>query len=294
MNAPTITAYTIPAPKRSFAIYLLGVTVVIGVIALGLAAWSAFKVVNEPAEAFFKAMLIEVSAIAEAVALARAKRRRDYILPLLGMTVAVLVSGTYNYTQAAQSAGGKTLTTIELYAIALGPLAAVSLLALNFGKALRDFEAAVAQWLIERQAWFDSEVTKYNDAQRAEQLRLEGIEAQRLVDERKRADRDAERQLRLEALRLEHELKLKLSEHPTEQAARPVDTGEQPIEHSPNPTEHRWTLSELRAWLPSANGETPKNATELERLTRVPRSTADRWFREEVRPHLEKVEHHKN
>jgi hypothetical protein len=313
MIEPKLSTYTIPAPERPAVLYFLGGTVVIGVIALGLAALSAFAVVNNPVEAFFKAVLIEASAIAEAVALARAKRRRDYILPLLGMIVAVWVSGTYNYTQAAQSPGGKRLSPVELYALAIGPLAAVSLLALNFGKALRDFESAGVQWLTDRQTWFDAAMVQYNAWRHAEQLRLEQVardeaearrvaETQRLADERERTERalqsqreteERERQAQLKREDAEAQRQARERERDRKHAERmkelengssggtpvtPTGTIWNPDEAPASPAGKPWeSYAEFAEFMTAQNGSAPKTAAEVEKMG-LPHSTAYRYW----------------
>lgn len=295
MLQPSLTHYTIPAPTRNIIFWALALATSIGVVALGLAAYSAFAVVNNPIEAGFKALLIEISAIAEALALARAKRRRDYIVPVFGMLIAVVVSGTYNYTQAASSTGGKALSTWELYALAIGPLAAVTMLALGLSKTIRDHDAALGQWHTDRQTWYAAELDKFtaqederrkteDDRRRTEAAAAEAAAtAERLrLEQIARDERATAAQLRIENKRMKQTFeieKLKLSGQSTGQNASPVNG---PV----NPTEQAWTLPQLREWLKTSNGNTPRSASELEKLTQAPHSTAQRWFKTEVAPLL--------
>lgn len=135
-----------PRPTFPIAGYALAAAVVIGLLALSIAAYTAFSSVMEWYHALFAAGVVEVGAVVESLALARARSFTDGALALLAVVASVVVSATYNYTQVAQAAAKLNISQWELTALALGPLVALVFLSLNFGRVLRAHEQAVTEW----------------------------------------------------------------------------------------------------------------------------------------------------
>lgn len=146
-------------PVLSAAFWLLAVLALVGLAALFLAADHAFGQVMPWYQAMFAALLIEAGMVSEAVALARGRNW----LAAAGMGISLVVSGTYNYIQVAAVGQSLGLAGWPLFALALGPLFALSFLALAIGQELRMYEALLADW----QA--DQDVQAAQEAQQAAQ-----------------------------------------------------------------------------------------------------------------------------
>lgn len=130
-------------PETPAAVYILSTVLIVGLIALFIAAFYAFKQTQEPAQALFSAFLIEAGAIAESFALIK---RKD-LIAVIGLLVSVLVSGTYNYIQSERIGLNNGLTDQwQLITLALGPLFAFVFTALSTGKQLSDLEIAREKW----------------------------------------------------------------------------------------------------------------------------------------------------
>jgi hypothetical protein len=150
-------------------IFLLGLIVAFGLIALFFAAFHAFKLVAEPYQAFFAALVIEAGLIAECLAIINKPRS---VAPWLGLVISYAVSGTYNYTQAAQA--GQGLGSWELAALAFGPLSALAVVSLAFGNELRSYQERVEDWSAARAVWVGGEQKRIEQvAQERERVRLE-------------------------------------------------------------------------------------------------------------------------
>lgn len=154
--------YPFSKPGLTLQILILGLIVAAGLIALFFAAYHAFRLVAEPWQAFFAALVIEAGLIAECLAIINKPRT---VAPWLGLTVSYIVSGTYNYTQAANA--GQGLGSWELWALAFGPLSALAVVSLSFGNELRDYQERITTWLQTRAMWVNSE------RQRLENLAIE-------------------------------------------------------------------------------------------------------------------------
>jgi hypothetical protein len=129
-------------PTLSTSIYLLGGLVVIGLAALGIAAYTAFLQVAPWYQALFAAALIEASMVAEAIAIVR---KNWFAIP--GVIISLLVSGTYNYIQAEQTGRIHGLTDgWQLLTLAIGPLSALFFLALSLGYEMRRHDREVDDW----------------------------------------------------------------------------------------------------------------------------------------------------
>lgn len=216
-------AYSIPQPTPSRVLYALAGALVAATISLFWSALTAFGLVMEPAHAFFAAAAIELSGVVEALALVRAKTWGDKALPLAGVAITLLVSGTYNYVQVAQAGAEHAIThPWVLTCFALGPLFALTFLALTTGRVLSEHEQAFAQWHIARQKWQD-EQTAIAQAELAEAQRIAqqqaALDAQRAAEAQARREefehqermaqlqRDAEAQARRDQLAYQAELK---------------------------------------------------------------------------------------
>lgn len=177
-----------PQPRYSFTLYAIGAAVLIGLAALAIAAFTAFSAVMTFWHALFSSGVVEVGAVVESLALARARNWGDALLALVAVIVSVTVSATYNYTQVAQAAAALNISQWELTMLALGPLVALVFLSLNFGRQLRAHEQAVAEWHKARahaaksdaeklrikteQDAYDLKVANEKAAQRAHELQL--------------------------------------------------------------------------------------------------------------------------
>lgn len=144
--------YPYSKPKVHAQLYALGFITVSGLIALFFAALHAFLLVASPAQAFFAAVVIEAGLVVEALALINKPKT---VYPWLGLAVSLFVSGTYNYVQA--STANQNLASVELFALAFGPLSALAVVSLTFGNELRSYQERVSTWEKERAAWVDAE-----------------------------------------------------------------------------------------------------------------------------------------
>lgn len=163
--------YSIPKPSLPPTALILAGMVIVGLIGLGIAAYAAFSFIGRPAQALAFALIVEAGMISEALAI----MRRNW-LSIPGLIVSLLVSGLYNYTQAARA--GEFLTPpltdpVQLAALSIGPLSAVLFLALAAGHELREHENAVKQWEIDRQTWLDTQAEKAARRQERKEARQE-------------------------------------------------------------------------------------------------------------------------
>jgi len=207
--------YTIKKPAYPIAAYVLSGLVVLGLIGLGIAAFAAFAFIGRPVQALAFALIIEAGMVGESLALIR----RNW-LAIPGLIISLIVSGMYNYTQAAQA--GAVLThpitdPAQLAALSIGPLSAVFFLALSLGFEIRSHETAVKAWEKERQQWIDGQAAKAETARvQARQMELEAKEkamfAELQVKEREllRQERREARAARVEASRQKVEVSTQL------------------------------------------------------------------------------------
>lgn len=163
--------YTIPKPSYPVAARILGGMVVVGLIGLGVAAYAAFSFIGRPVQALAFALIVEAGMISEAIAIVR----RNW-LSIPGLVVSLLVSGSYNFTQAERA--GHMLTPpltdpIQLAALSIGPLSAVLFLALAAGHELQEHEKHVRQWEVDRQKWLDDQAERQARRQERREARQE-------------------------------------------------------------------------------------------------------------------------
>jgi pyruvate/2-oxoglutarate dehydrogenase complex dihydrolipoamide acyltransferase (E2) component len=147
MNTNT---YPHPRPAPPAQLYLLAALSVFGLAALWLAAFHAFSQVAGGPQAFFAATLIEAGLIVEALALV--KRPKVWYI-WIAILISLVVSGTYNYIQAAAAA--PAFNVWQLGTLALGPLAALAFVSLTLGYELREFQQRVEKWQTDRAAWLE-------------------------------------------------------------------------------------------------------------------------------------------
>lgn len=181
--------YPYPRPTVPLQLYLLAALAGFGLAALWLAAFHAFGQVAGVAQAFFAATLIEAGLIVEALALV--KRPQVWYI-WVAVSVSLVVSGTYNYIQAAAAA--PAFNFWQLGTLALGPLSALAFVSLTLGYELRDLQNRIANWQTDRAAWLEQrrqEAGAYERQKEAERqaylYRLQEAEQQR---QREAAERE--------------------------------------------------------------------------------------------------------
>lgn len=190
--------YSIERPHPPITVWLLSPVIVIGLVVLGIAAFTAFsQVMTSPLQAGFAAALIEISAIVEALSFVRG---RNWV-GAGGLVASLVISVTYNYIQAATTGRTNGVTNWwQLGTLALGPLAALTFLSLTLGQEMRRHEARVAQWQAGRAAW------------RKEQAEVHRKEQDRLHQEQlEREEVDRAAQQALELARIEAESRARLA-----------------------------------------------------------------------------------
>jgi len=176
--------YPHPRPAPPPQLYLLVTLACFGLTALFLAAFSAFKLVAAPPQAFFAATLIEAGLIVEALTLALRPRTAA---PWIGLLISYTVSARYNIIQAAAAA--PQLDPFSLYALSLGPLSALAFVSLTLGGELRRYQSDLSAWQEAAAAWLNEKTA--NEAAYHRQIEDEERQYRRKQDElsRKRAER---------------------------------------------------------------------------------------------------------
>ncbi|MEM7343594.1 MAG: hypothetical protein AAF485_05080 [Chloroflexota bacterium] len=244
--------YHIPKPKTPIQLWLLGALATSGLAALWLAAFNAFQQIAGPIQAGFAATLIEAGLIIEATAYIR--YRTWYAL--VGLSVSVVVSGIYNYVQVI--ADNNTLTIGPSIALALGPLSALTFIALAFGDVLKRHQTAVEEWQKAQTTWLE------NEARKQEEQTAEAREHQRKLDaderdyQRKSAERARKRRER-------HERMAERSPQPSE---RPQTT--------PNARKRSDELDELLTIVHERSGGQPFRQADIQRWTERKKTVAYR------------------
>ena len=147
--------YPHPKPSSPPQIYLLITLTIAGLIALWLAAFSAFQNVGGIWQAAFAATLIEAGLVVEALTLIR--YRTWYAA--LGLTISIVVSGTYNLVQAQQAAG-QSLNFWPLLTLALGPLSALVFVSLALGQAVSQHQTEAEAWAEARAQWLTTQANE--------------------------------------------------------------------------------------------------------------------------------------
>ncbi|MBE7474268.1 MAG: hypothetical protein HS114_34495 [Anaerolineales bacterium] len=266
--------YPHPRPTEPVQLYLLAGLAGFGLLALWLAAFHAFLNVASGPQAFFAATLIEAGLIIEALALIK---RPHVWYTWVAMAISLMVSGTYNYIQAAAVAG-ESLNTWMLLTLALGPLAALAFVSLTLGHELREYQNRVESWQADKAAWLEQrrlEAEAYERQQEAErQARLERLQQA----EYERQEREAQR--RYEAERVEREWQHKQQERAERRTERLVKLKDQP-EYPPEPLAPVTPLlersSELDAFLAIIReraGEQPYSPEDVQKWTGQRRTKA--------------------
>jgi hypothetical protein len=224
-----MSSYPHPRPTEPVQLYLLAGLAGFGLLALWLAAFHAFLKVASPPQAFFAATLIEAGLIIEALALVR--RPKVWTL-WIAVAISLVVSGTYNYIQAASAATGPdgvlTLNPWQLLTLALGPLSALAFVSLTLGYELREHQQRVEKWQTDRAAWLEQrrlDAETYERQKEAElQARLERLQ----TAERERQEREAERRFQAEEQERQWQHKqLELAQRRSERQVRLSDKAAQ-------------------------------------------------------------------
>lgn len=163
-----LSQYPYEKPQPQAQLWLLLFITVGGLVALFLAAYHAFQLVASPPQAFFAALLIEVGLVVEAIALINRPRT---FFPWAGLIIGFIVSGSYNYTQAAKA--GQGLGGFELLALAFGPLSALAFVSLTLGNELRAYQEKGAEWEKDRAEWAERERRRLETKEERRQAKAE-------------------------------------------------------------------------------------------------------------------------
>lgn len=170
MNIKAIArTYPIDKPRPSLQLIALSTISICGLTALFFAAFASFRIsTGNEVQAFFAALLIEVGLVVEAIALINKPKT---IYPWVGLLIAFVVSGTYNWHQAHQHT---IVTRVEisswtLFALAFGPLSALGAISLTLGSELREYQKTISSWELARAEWARNEAKRLErKAERAE------------------------------------------------------------------------------------------------------------------------------
>lgn len=165
-----LSQYPYEKPRPQVQLWLLLFITIGGLIALFLAAYHAFQLVASPPQAFFAALLIEVGLVVEAIALIN---RPKTFFPWAGLIVGFVVSGSYNYTQAAKA--GQGLGGFELFALAFGPLSALAFVSLTLGNELRAYQEKTTEWENQRVEWAEKERKRLETKEERRQAKREQV-----------------------------------------------------------------------------------------------------------------------
>jgi hypothetical protein len=261
-------------PSPPITVWPLAFVACAGLVAQFLAARSAFGLISESAwQSIAAALLIEAATVTEALVFVRSGNR--WAAGGLGLTM--VVSATYNYTQA--SGAGADLGQWQLIAMSVGPLAALVSVGLALGDELRKYEATLAEWAMVQDELAQEQVR----LERAEAVRLEREARDRLAWERqmeqRRVEAELERQAQAQVTRLKEE---GLARRRAERAARKV--GEQQAvsdrsvsgqEVTSGQSDRRWP--DKSAFLTDPDRPSGLTAGQLAEMAGVSERTARRW-----------------
>jgi hypothetical protein len=169
VNFPT------PKPRLSPLVYGLIGLAAVGLLALGIAAYTAFIQVAGWVQALAASVLIEAVMVLEAMAIIRRNR-----WAIAGVVVSLIVSVTYNYIQAQHAGAAHGLTNWwQLGTLAVGPLSALLFLALTIGHELAQHDQRVEQWSASRQAWQQQQAGQAAQARREQEERSQQLQLER-------------------------------------------------------------------------------------------------------------------
>lgn len=227
-----MNTFQIPRPQVPIQLFLLAALDVAGFLALWLAAYHAFSGVAGPFQAFFAATLIEAGMVIEALALIK---RPKVWYTWLGVIFSLVVSGGYNYIQAATAVtvdGVITLNPFLLLTLALGPLSALCFVSLTLGHELREYQEQSEKWTLDRAAWFEArrieseqrqvqldqelqarlERVQHNESERQERVRRAEFETQRNIELARLENERLETERRFQAEQSERDWQRKQTE----------------------------------------------------------------------------------
>lgn len=195
-------------PNRPVTVIPLALVAVAGLVAQFSSARSAFDLITDNYwHATGAALVIEGATVVEALVFIRS--RNGYAA--LGLTVTMLSSATYNYTQALGADAG--LEPVQLIAMSVGPLGALVSVGLAMGGELRKYESALVKWLAVQDELAQEEADLLRRATlKAEREAQEEMRWQRQL-EQQRLEGELERQRDLQATQLKEKgLALRRSE----------------------------------------------------------------------------------
>lgn len=263
MNQP----YPHPRPQVPVQLYLLTGLVIFGLAALWLAAFHAFLQIAGGPQAFFAASLIEAGLIIEALALV--KRPKVWYI-WIAVAISLVVSGTYNYIQAAAVA--PSFNFWQLGTLALGPLSALAFVSLTLGYELAEYQRRLETWQTDRASWLEArrqEAQEREDREKAElSARLERIQER----ERERQEAEALRRFQLEQEdRAWQRHQAELARKRSERAERTVERPQAESSLSEHSAE-RWPL---RAAASEPFADRGERSAELDALLAIIRERAN-------------------
>lgn len=253
--------YPIAKPAIPAALMLLFVLIVLGLAALGIAAYTAFLQVAPWYQAVFAAILIEAGLVVEAIAIVR---RNWYAVP--GAVISLVVSITYNYIQAQQNGKVHGLTDgWQLFTLALGPLAALFFAALTAGFELRRYEERVADWDTARNVWT---------------LDQEQKQAAQVLEDQKHEEEQALKlkQMELDNIKAIELQKEKLRIREVRRSASGTKSAVSANGTNSRATARRGTYEEFAMTMAARNGTGPVSLEEAMTAWNISRRTYYRWL----------------
>lgn len=166
-------------PSLPLTIPILALVAVAGLVAQFLAAEAAFSLIAQSGiHAFAAALLIESAVVVDALVAARSRNP----LAIIGLVIALLASGVYNYMLAAHA--DTSLNMVELVALAIGPLAALASIGLVLGEEVYDYESTRQKWQDAEQDLVRHEATQSVTTAQAVQRTLDRERQDQIVFER--------------------------------------------------------------------------------------------------------------
>lgn len=275
-------------PKLPVIVYLLFVLAVCGLVALGIAAYTAFSQVAGREQALAASILIEAAMVIEGITLIR----RNW-WAAGGVLVSLIVSCTYNYIQAEQAGKLHGLTNPwQLFTLAIGPLSALFFLALTIGYELKQHENRVKEW---------EEDQKKRKAQIQEEAKAEQVRRDEKDLEEKRRKEEADRNFELEkerirqaeatkreAARLEEERKEKIARARIEAKERAKSEGANDVQFAREIAHNRATYEDFAQAMQS-NGTHEWTGEAIAQEFGVSRRTGNYWLARWKEEHPDKV-----
>ena len=137
----TLRGQTMKKPGIPVTVIGLCAVAILGLVTQYLAAQHAFSLIGRTAMySYVAALLIESAIVVDAVVFSKTRN----LIAGVSLLVALLVSGVYNYTLADLSSADIALG--QKLALAIGPLIALTTIALALGEELYKYDRAVQEW----------------------------------------------------------------------------------------------------------------------------------------------------